>query len=463
MNLGLMKADELQIDDPGARKRPGPTPAQLAKADTVLENAVEELWINIRANRAMLEHEIPRVQQESRINDLLFGPQPLEYAKVINNAIRKDENKRFRSVARSGNFDPLELAEKLPNMLKTKKYPQLPGIYGRMYRDLEDVDKYWTFKHQDFKPTTGGYFGQVGEPSRWAKRIEKYNRDLAANQTQHAKLANKMEGPDEDIAMFSGILFDPKDPQVVQLGLSKVLYATELTLVCLFRTWHPILLGPDHNLSQTATHYDAFRAAKAFKAITDVVTQLTGWNPTQLVGCNWETPMVIGNYDWQTIWCTWHDPQKELTVFRCRRRLIITSYLQGKMKGKLKSAYIRLSDRILLHVNLDLIKAAGFEGLRGKAVNVVVEFNDSKDHESMYCRFPRIGPNPAYEILRRMAIKIEYVDDDKQWWAGLVNRSHIWTTQSDVDAAMGANYKIPGKNSMVWSRSGLPKLIEEID
>lgn len=453
LNPGKPKADELPIDIPRAQSvqsaQAGAAAGPLTP-NTALEKAVSELWINIVANRAMLENELPSIQDSDKTKQRLFDHAP-HYADIIIKAIRGPANPKVRALIQNGNFDPLTIATELRNTRITVKgkAPSQPGIYARIYPRVH-AGNYYIFKYV-VTPDTGFYIGQVGDAARWVNRRQKHDEDMYNDLLQHYKLANTMTDQRETV-MIPLVTFNPNDAAINQAGgLDAVLAAAELTFVCLFRCWHPLLLGPDSNLSQTASHWISFRSAKAFNAIMDVVASpvLSGWRPGRIVGLNWQTPIIVGEIA-EKIWCTWHDTERRRTVFRCRRRLIVVK----NSNGSIKELKIGLATHSPLAVPIKLAQEAGIT--ESRQVDVVVEFTDNgEDHEAMFVRFPRLGPNPAFDILRTMAIKIEFADENANWKTSVITRSKIWNTPDAGGAASQANApNLPGNTKFLDHSAG---------
>lgn len=63
---------------------------------------------------------------------------------------------------------------------------------------------------------------------------------------------------------------------VNKLGVASCLSAAELRIVCLFRSWHPLLLGPTPSPEYYASYLNDFQAAKLFNRIMDTVSARTG-------------------------------------------------------------------------------------------------------------------------------------------------------------------------------------------
>lgn len=388
-----------------------------------LDKSIVHFWHSIKANRAMIEEELPTVEEVKLVNQRLFGPGADKYASVIIKALRNPDHGPFREAIEEGNFDPLRLGDigRLNNIIVTKdEYPQQPGLYIRIYPQLEGAVNFHIYKKLKCKPETGFYVGQVSLAYRWPGRLEEHERHMVENRWAHYKLANTMAASGRH-TMAPILTFDPSDATVAELGMEAILDAAELTFICLFRSWHPILLGPDYNMTQTSAQFECFRAAKAFNMIMDTVKASNGWNPTQIVGCNFQTPMVTGRMR-ERLCCSWYDYKKQCTIFRCRRRVRLIK----KSDGALKEATVQLSNPIRLQIGLEKIGEAKIT--ESQTVHVVVEFMDDRDHDFMYVRYPRPGPNPALDFLRTMGIRIEWVDVDGKWWTAVVSRSQIWTT-----------------------------------
>lgn len=199
-------------------------------------------------------------------------------------------------------------------------------------------------------------------------------------------------------------------------------------MVALFRSWNPILLGPESSKAAAASYLDCFRNAKTFNNIINNVAERENWKPEPTIGLTWNTPLVEDRTHKETLWCSWRDEEKRMTVFRCRRQVEV----RLKKDGTIDYAQVRLGgDQSRFELGQDLAKEANFK--HNHKVHVVVEFADGEeDHVRMWARFPRIGPNAALELVRSMAIGVEWVDSEGKWWSGMINRKQIWPELKDT-------------------------------
>lgn len=403
-------------------------PTTLPGNASCLEKTVHGLWRSIQANRTTIEAELPLTPE---ISNRLFGPNTSHYPNEImrgmhpqvmiflmnDNLTDKFPNAALTPEARtlmaSGDFHPRQLSQ-LRSMSKTD-YPNKPGIYVRVYPGVE-CPNYYIFKQRQAPPTTGIYTGQT-TGSRWRPRFEEHEQDMAGSTKMHYRLARTCHT--EDAVMIPIILFDENTPMVRSLTLASCLSAAELTMVCLLKSWHPLLLGPNP-LSMVAAYILDFRSAKVFANIMDGVKSRTGWRPWEIAGCNWQTP-VVRDIDLELTWCSWFDYEKEMRVFRCRRRL----FVRQKKDGSLESAQVAVAPNEILYIPLDVLRQGNL--VSGQQIHVVVEFmGNDMDHPSMWVRFPRIGPNRELEILRSMAIRLEWTNSSGQWLTCTLTRSKVW-------------------------------------
>ncbi|KAJ0113971.1 hypothetical protein J7T55_010215 [Diaporthe amygdali] len=352
---------------------------------TCLEKTVHGLWRAIQANRNTIETELPLSPE---ISFRLFGPNTSHYPIEIMRAL----DPPARALMSSGNFHPRQLAQ-LPAMSKTD-CPTKPGIYIRVYPGIESPN-YYIFGRRPKPPGTGLYTGQtIG--TQWPLRFDKHERDMASSKAMHYRLARTCDT--ENVSMIPIILFDENQPMVRVLTLNSCLSAAELTMVCLFKSWHPLLLGPTP-LNAVAAYILDFQSARVFGNIIDSVN--TGWRPAQIVGCNWQTP-VIRDQDRELTWCSWFDYEKEMKVFRCARRL----FIEKNKDGTPDSARLNITNGNDLFIPREVLKQSAGSLTNGITVHVVVEFmGNAMDHPSMFVRFPRIGPNfpSIYQVGMKVA------------------------------------------------------------
>lgn len=427
LNKGNERVRPLPIDTGNSIVAP---PTTLPGTPSCLEKTVNGLWKAIHANRTTIEAELPLSPE---ISSRLFGPNTSHYPNEImrgakskpltflsnHDSTDKLYDTAFTPAARelmaSGDFHPRHFS-RLQALSKTAPFPEKPGIYVRVYPGIESPD-FLIFRHRQKPPSTGLYSGQtIG--SQWPTRFSDHEKGMAGSKAQHYRLARTCDT--ENVAMIPIILFDENQPMVRVLTLASCLSAAELTMVCLFKSWFPLLLGPTP-LNAVAAYIVDFRSAKVFANIIDVVKSRTGWNPNEIVGCNWQTP-VIRDIDMELTWCSWFDYEKDMKVFRCRRRL----FVRLKKNGTPEDAWVRVAQNENLFLPVEVLNQANL--VSGQAIHVVVEFMaNGMDHPSMWVRFPRIGPNPELEILRSMAIRIEWTDASGQWFTCALTRSKIWT------------------------------------
>lgn len=72
-------------------------------------------------------------------------------------------------------------------------------------------------------------------------------------------------------------------------GKSRLLHIAELTAVCLFRSWYPILLQGEPSSPSLVSDYEY---ARLFTAVMDRVCKQVAWNPRPTLGLNWQTPAM---------------------------------------------------------------------------------------------------------------------------------------------------------------------------
>lgn len=418
-------------------------PAALPGNPSCLERTIHDLWRAIQANKNTIETELPL---SAEISSRLFGPHTPHYPNEIMRGTEsnpltfllnddftdKFSNAAFTDEARtlmaSGDFHPGNFA-RLTAMSKDN-YPTKPGIYVRVYPGIQSPE-FYIFRHRETPPSIGFYTGQtIG--AQWPSRFDRHQKDMDESNAQHYKLARTCNTG--SVRMIPIILFDENQPMVRVLTLASCLSAAELTMVCLFKSWFPLLLGPTP-LNAVAAYIVDFRCAKVFSNIIDGVKSRTGWKPKEIVGCNWQTP-IIRDMDMELTWCSWFDYEKDLQVFRCRRRLSI----RMKKNGTPEDACIHMAPNTKLYIPQEVLKQANF--VNGQSIHVVVEFMANEmDHPSMWVRFPRIGPNRELEILRSMAIRLEWTDTTGQWRTCAITRSQIWTYMDNDSTKVPAIYQ----------------------
>lgn len=125
-----------------------------------------------------------------------------------------------------------------------------------------------------------------------------------------------------------------------------------------------------------------------------------------------------------------------MKVFRCRRRVLVSKYPDGT----LKDSSVLITPGMPLNIPNDISKKANFSHYQ--SAHLVIEFmGNDEDHPDMWVRFPRIGKNPELELLRSMAMRLEWTSGGK-WYTCGIPRSQIWNTIDNNPNGMLHHYRV---------------------
>ncbi len=411
ITLGVPKASNLPIETqeltgPTLNVPPVPRPAKL----TVLASTVYGLWDRISQERVRIsiatglsaDHPDTLIGNASNI-----GQFPGIFLKYL--------LPEARSIMDTGNFDPLEFCSDSRNLLQPgSRFPKAPGVYLRIYRNMRGFN--YAIFEQKPKPSTGLYGGKV--QTSWSSRASWYREDEKKANSPHFRMARTCAKG--DIFWIPILLItDIHDPNIARAGgFAKALCAAELTVVCLFRSWLPLFAKPLGAGLVGAFGAD-FVSSHTFETLITEVSATTRWNPRPIYGLNWQTPGttifdVKSEAVQRMVYFSWKDMKTGLTIFRIRRPL---HYNTNRW-------FVELIDVVRLHVQPQVAQEAGLK--HGQMLNIVFELDESgKDHDSMWIRLPRYGPNPVFDILRGFAIRIEWVDDAGVWKGSWLYKTHL--------------------------------------
>lgn len=213
--------------------------------------------------------------------------------------------------------------------------------------------------------------------------------------------------------------------------MGDALDAAELTMVCLFRSWNKALFMESSTQAFGSFATD-FTAARLFSALASQAFEKTGWAPLSVLGLNWKTP-VISDSPIDRTWIGWLDTTKQTISYRFRRYFLVSK----DENDKKSYAFINLGgddtgQRYYLDMNLEVAEEAGLE--RGDVIHIIIEIKfdgEYRDHPFMYVPFPRVGRNPEFELLRLMAIRLEW-EENGSWNATYLEYMHLWQRESMV-------------------------------
>ena len=199
-----------------------------------------------------------------------------------------------------------------------------------------------------------------------------------------------------------------------------ILQIFEHLFVCLFQSWVKVLLRDSDTLEQTEKYFGDSIAATIFSGITDRVCAITGWKPLCLtaLGLNWKTPLFESRIS-RSIWTV---RTISPTIEEGLVRVYTTQPRQVHVNNQ---GYNKVA--VLKGKGLDELcwKGAPFPGTM---VSVIVEISaEGKHHPVPFARVPEPGPFSDWEDLNRIGIRIEWMDNDGQWYSEWRQARRIWS------------------------------------
>ncbi|KAI7772981.1 hypothetical protein LA080_012657 [Diaporthe eres] len=395
--IGASRADPVPIIVPAplrppAHSSPAPSTAGYSPRDT-LEATLCELWSTVRSNKEHICSLLPLRAAAS--DEILFGKQSELWPQIIYEA-----------------FQPSAI-----EIMKTG--PEQPGIYVICY---EDFDGEVNVKIRVVDVDSAVYAGQT---------IVFQKRD-----TQHKTHMKSIHSTHYRVARHAGkrtlvpiTLFNNTALSEMGIKMGDALNTTELTMVCLFRSWNKALFV-ESSMQAFSSFATDFTAARLFSALASRVFEKTGWAPLRVLGLNWQTPVILDSPMNRT-WVGWLDTTKQMISYRSRRHLIVSKDEDDKKShATINLGEDNTGQRYSLNMNLEVAEEAGLES--GDVIHVIIEikFNGGyRDHPFMYVPFPRVGRNTEFELLRSMAIRLEW-EKNGSWNATYLERMHLWQRES---------------------------------
>ncbi|VUC21155.1 unnamed protein product [Clonostachys rosea] len=333
-------------------------------SENCLQETIRVLWRNISDNKEQILRLLPGISAFSR--DMMLHDNASLYADIVYICITPAA-RRFMA---SGRFNPRDLHQ-LPAVSAT--YPRQAGIYVIIYGDFNG--RTWVKARYE----TAIYVGQTIQFQARARFMIPIVLEQGSNL------------PD------------------------KFLDIAEFTMLYLFKSWYFGLFAPS-NMNLVGSYGIDFEAAQIFATIMRTTSQSTGWNPEQLYGLNWNTPLIRNQKALQK-WVYWYDTERE-TYFYRSKRVICSDHRDG---------------------------SKSFVWTGSQSVDVVVEIHkDSyghyKTHPFRFVRLPRIGRNPELEKLASLAVKLEWFADN-QWRAAYLDRRNIWRERENADGHLKIHHK----------------------
>lgn len=311
-------------------------------------------------------------------------------------------------IMKNGRFDPRQLATSglVPEV--GPEHRSKVGIYLRIYTDVQS-NAVNLVRREYERPRDAIYVGQTID---FQFRKTCHEGGIAGRHHQssnHYKVGRTAERR----YMLPIMLFSTDDPDIGSIGMRNILDVAELTAVCLFQSWYPLLLR-DGSANITGSFIQDIQNASTCFGLMEEVRQRTGWSPKRLLGLNWLTPALEGSQMDEKIWISWYDPDRQAYLYRCRCRVTL------RREGR--EGYVLFRGSHAITIPDDILKVANFT--HGDPISMHVELqNDGTQylpHDLPYARLPGVCRNPEFERLRSMSIQLHWLDRQTNIWKGAV-------------------------------------------
>lgn len=318
----------------------------------------------------------------------------------------------------NGVFDPVSLAGLRP---VGAQWPTNPGIYVIVYQRIPDGQSY----------TSAMYWGQS---SNMQNRNQMHQR---ATQEGNRRSRHYIVARQAEQRTMIPIIIPPI------AGVSPhILDVAEFTMVCLFRSWYPMLTTPAH-INLIGSYGLDFEAASLFNSLARRAAERTNWKPTIRQGLNWNTPIVRNGHP-LTKWVAWYSHKDKCYVYRARRVIEYNTKTKCTSFRHASTFHITIPEELQKQIRLP----------HGHIVHVVVEIHSDQNsnfrpHPFRFVRLPpNVGRNHELEQLKAMAIRIEWcAAGSTEWQCAYLERSKIWTGLSDQNAEVLGMYRT---GMMLW-------------
>lgn len=391
-----------------------------------LMRTLEDLWKTIAASKDALLDPI-RHTDTNTVEQALFGSHsnlfaPAFYACLLPQA---------QEVMKNGVFNPRDLVARLPE-INAKDHSGTAGCYLWVYGDIKET-KVKLILH-DPTITDAVYPGQSGDMYDRRYRHERFLKGELDSKSNHYRVGKGAQRR----AMVPFLFVNYKDNTVRKaidaIGLAKFLDVLELTSVCLFQSWYPILIHDDTAQPlKRELAAGSLREIQYAKILNDIMVKVrarTGWAPRRTVGLSWLTPVFSQLNSDRTI-MYWYDYEQKAYIFRTRRPLVASANLKG-------APSLVLTSKMRLSVPLDVFKEGGLKN--GQELHI--EFKIGYDQETgrytkvvaPYARLPAVTSNTEFLKLLSLSIQIQWADPDTGVWKGAMIQR---TKMLDLDQETG--------------------------
>lgn len=361
------------------------------------------IWSSIKVGRNALLR--PNERNDQVIGRVLFGPYVDSYADILYRSLTPEAIQ----VMRNGRFNPRDLVAQLQPVGSQFNSRVACGTYILFFGDINHG--FSRLVDRNNPPSDAIYAGQtVDYPDRLSRHMAVMESERDSNIYRVGRTS-----PEHMRNMLPFFTFRPDDPAIVEQGLTQILNIAELTQVCLFQSWVPLLTrqAPSTGTGGHILHYEH---ASTFANMMKLVCQTTGWDPSPTVGLNWQTP-VLSQSKLEREWIVWYDYQRSSYIYRSSHQVLVYNAN--------RSTQVNIhwgSDPRLISLPVEVQAMAEFES--GDPVTLMVEIkHDTQrylDHPVPYIRVPRPCHNEEFEKLRSMSVQLQWLHRATGQWKGVV-------------------------------------------
>lgn len=330
---------------------------------------------------------------------------------------------------KDGQFDLRQLVKRIPEV-NAQEHNGKAGCYLWVYSNIEE-NKLKLILH-DETITDAVYAGQSEDMYPRRGRHERFLSGRLQSRSNHYRVGKGAS----DRAMIPLLLINNHNDDVKYIigaiGLARFLDVLELTLVCLFRSWYPILIhdDPAHPLKRelAAGSLREIQYAKILNGIMVKVRARTGWAPQGTIGLNWLTP-VFSQFNSDRTIMYWYSNEHKAYIFRTRRPMGASETLHG-------GPMVNITDKLRMSIPIDVFR----EGKLSNGQEVHIQFKIGYDQETQryttavapYVRLPAVTANNEFLKLRCLSVQIQWVDPETGVWkAAQIQRAKMLEMDKD--------------------------------
>lgn len=316
LSPGEFLRDSMEIQIPGKIHQPPVQKATPQQKDTVLYRTLQGIWEGIRSNRDSFLAPIISQEDTSLIKRTLHGSGGTGYPDLLYRSL----SPQLRNIMDQGQFNPTEFIDPRNGIRQvTASWPS--DDYAVIYMMVTDGVQHGIKNLVNPPPQNdiAIYAGQgANGPNRCLSGGSSCHKWLLSHpELKHGScMKYKIARTGNNTVWIPFMLIEKSSSELRGLGWEDVLHVAELTTVVLLKTWNPLVLKTV-NPQQMGSYARDYEAASVFKALIDIVSQETGWNPAPTLGTNWTTP-IYSMMPEERVWVSWYDIERQSYFFRTR-------------------------------------------------------------------------------------------------------------------------------------------------